>query len=171
MSPVEAGSHPFSTFEVGDHSTCIIVNTTSRCLSFTKSQVTMDDTERRTAKRSRFDQKEPEPKSASRFDRRSRSPQAGDSKSRRSRSPLDRASGSPASESKGKSGADAAAAAGKIYSEQNAKSLSNMSISRCSCEDQCPDPSKKGHPACRCSPHSFRSQSFGQISITTSYQR
>lgn len=72
----------------------------------------MDDTERRTAKRSRFDQKEPEHKRPSRFDRRSRSPPAVKTESRRSRSPLERASGSPAVESKS-GAADPAAAAGK----------------------------------------------------------
>jgi len=68
----------------------------------------MDDTERRTAKRSRFDQTEPEPKRASRFDRRSRSPPAKKAEARRSRSPIARASGSPAA-----TGLDPAAAAGK----------------------------------------------------------
>ncbi|KAK2600159.1 hypothetical protein QQS21_005104 [Conoideocrella luteorostrata] len=47
----------------------------------------MDDSERRTAKRSRFDQTEPEPKRASRFDRRSRSPPTRRSEGR-DRSPL-----------------------------------------------------------------------------------
>ncbi|KAK0386550.1 hypothetical protein NLU13_6385 [Sarocladium strictum] len=47
----------------------------------------MDDSERRTAKRSRFDQTEPEPKRASRFDRRSRSPPSKRSEPR-DRSPL-----------------------------------------------------------------------------------
>ncbi|KAK3493140.1 hypothetical protein B0T13DRAFT_42788 [Neurospora crassa] len=50
----------------------------------------MDDAERRSAKRSRFDQTEPEPKRVSRFDRRSRSPPArkSDSGRDRDRSPL-----------------------------------------------------------------------------------
>lgn len=70
----------------------------------------MDDTERRSVKRSRFDQKEPEPKRTSRFDRRSRSPPATrDEDARRSRSPVERNSGSPAAF---KAGADPAAAAG-----------------------------------------------------------
>lgn len=73
----------------------------------------MDDTERRTAKRSRFDQKEPEPRKVSRFDRRSRSPPArNDDSSARDRSPLSRdrdTDGSPAT----KSPIDPAAAAGK----------------------------------------------------------
>ena len=74
----------------------------------------MDDTERRTAKRSRFDQKEPEPKRASRFDRRSRSPTARKSESRRSRSPIAGNSGSPVAEPK-KSNADAASLAGNFH--------------------------------------------------------
>ncbi|KAF4637339.1 hypothetical protein G7Y89_g750 [Cudoniella acicularis] len=80
----------------------------------------MDDTERRTAKRSRFDQKEPEPKRASRFDRRSRSPPAKtNSESRRSRSPLGRTSGSPAAEG-AKKMADPAAAAAAAAARINA---------------------------------------------------
>ena len=77
----------------------------------------MDDTERRAVKRSRFDQKEPEPKRASRFDRRSRSPPAV-KESRRSRSPLGRASDSPAPASAPaiSSSGDPAAAAGKLRS-------------------------------------------------------
>lgn len=71
----------------------------------------MDDTERRTAKRSRFDQTERKP-------RRSRSPPASkpDPETRRSRSPLPRASDSPATDSAKKGGFDAAAAAGKTLS-------------------------------------------------------
>lgn len=74
----------------------------------------MDDTERRTAKRSRFDQTEPEPKRASRFDRRSRSPPARKSEPRRSRSPIARDTASPASEATKKVALDPAAAAGKL---------------------------------------------------------
>ncbi|KAL8871179.1 MAG: hypothetical protein Q9174_002937 [Haloplaca sp. 1 TL-2023] len=48
----------------------------------------MADEERRSSKRSRFDQTEPEPKRSSRFDRRSRSPSRRESEVRRSRSPL-----------------------------------------------------------------------------------
>lgn len=66
----------------------------------------MDDTERRTAKRSRFDQTEPEPR-RSRFDRRSRSPVARKLDSTRDRSPLH----SVTPETK-KSPVDPAAAAG-----------------------------------------------------------
>ncbi|KAG4437634.1 hypothetical protein IFR05_006895 [Cadophora sp. M221] len=80
----------------------------------------MDDTERRTAKRSRFDQKEPEHKRPSRFDRRSRSPPAVKPESRRSRSPHPRASGSPAPESK-KTSADPAAAAAAAAAKINAQ--------------------------------------------------
>merc|ERR1711939_1144364 len=79
----------------------------------------MDDTERRTAKRSRFDQKEPARNS--RFDRRSRSPPAvKPAESRRSRSPLARDSGSPAPEAK-KPSADPAAAAAAAAARINAQ--------------------------------------------------
>ncbi|APA12470.1 hypothetical protein SS1G_03925 [Sclerotinia sclerotiorum 1980 UF-70] len=82
----------------------------------------MDDTERRTAKRSRFDQKEPEPKRTSRFDRRSRSPPARKVESRRSRSPLARrTSRSPAPDSAKKNGADPAAAAAAAAAKINAQ--------------------------------------------------
>ncbi|KAK2625036.1 hypothetical protein QTJ16_005405 [Diplocarpon rosae] len=80
----------------------------------------MDDTERRTAKRSRFDQKEPEHKRLSRFDRRSRSPPAAKAESRRSRSPLPRPSDSPATETK-KSTVDPAAAAAAAAARINAQ--------------------------------------------------
>lgn len=72
----------------------------------------MDDTERRTAKRSRFDQKEPEPRKASRFDRRSRSPPARKDDSTRDRSPLSKERDTEASPAK--SPVDPAAAAGKV---------------------------------------------------------
>jgi hypothetical protein len=68
----------------------------------------MDDTERRTVKRSRFDQTEPEPRKASRFDRRSRSPPSRRSESGRDRSPIAK---DESPEIK-KSPTDAAAAAG-----------------------------------------------------------
>src|SRR5215469_4741925 len=74
---------------------------------------TMNDTERRTAKRSRFDQTEPETKRASRFDRRSRSPPARKAESRRSRSPIARGSDSPVPSSAKKDGSDPVAAAGQ----------------------------------------------------------
>lgn len=79
----------------------------------------MDDTERRTAKRSRFDQKEPEPRKASRFDRRSRSPSARKEDSARDRSPLDRERDADASAAK--SPVDPAAAAGKRLSARRAR--------------------------------------------------
>ncbi|TAQ91441.1 hypothetical protein B7494_g237 [Chlorociboria aeruginascens] len=75
----------------------------------------MDDTERRTAKRSRFDQTEPEPKRTSRFDRRSRSPPARKNEPTRSRSPLVKTE-SPAPDSAKKTALDPAAAAG-MYPE------------------------------------------------------
>lgn len=71
----------------------------------------MADDERR-AKRSRFDQTEPEPR-RSRFDRRSRSPSARQSESTRTRSPLSREARSPAGDGTPKPAvADPAAAAG-----------------------------------------------------------
>lgn len=73
----------------------------------------MDDGERR-AKRSRFDQTEPEPRKASRFDRRSRSPPARKSDSGRDRSPISRGSrGRDSSTPDVKPPVDPAAAAGK----------------------------------------------------------
>jgi len=77
----------------------------------------MDDTERRSAKRSRFDQTEPEPKArSSRFDRRSRSPPSRKpDSSRRSRSPIgdhDKSADSSSGDAPKKANPDAAAAAG-----------------------------------------------------------
>lgn len=86
----------------------------------------MNDTERRTAKRSRFDQTEPKRERSSRFDRRSRSPPAkSSSELRRSRSPI-RSRNSPSSDSNKKTSvadpqAAAAAAAAKIQAQINAK--------------------------------------------------
>lgn len=73
----------------------------------------MADDERRSSKRSRFDQTEPEVK-RSRFDRRSRSPPSKTSEARRSRSPL--VQKSPLSPGSGdrKGSLDPAAAAGKL---------------------------------------------------------
>ncbi|SPQ27389.1 885bccf3-016e-4ee0-a1fb-7cdae83bc581 [Thermothielavioides terrestris] len=84
----------------------------------------MDDAERRGAKRSRFDQTEPEPR-RSRFDRRSRSPPARkpDSNRDRERSPLSRPQDSP-SASKSPSvdpAAAAAAAAARINAQIQAR--------------------------------------------------
>ncbi|KAF7156168.1 hypothetical protein CNMCM6106_008894 [Aspergillus hiratsukae] len=85
----------------------------------------MADDERR-AKRSRFDQTEPEPRRASRFDRRSRSPSSRQPESTRTRSPLSREPYSPGADGSRKSGsvdpaAAAAAAAAKINAQLQAK--------------------------------------------------
>ena len=86
-----------------------VYSTDSSCLTSTAH---MDDSERRAAKRSRFDQKEPAPRT-SRFDRRSRSPPPQrDRESTRERSPIrDRQTESPAKDAR-KPSADPAAAAG-----------------------------------------------------------
>ena len=74
----------------------------------------MADEERKSSKRSRFDQTEPDVKRTSRFDRRSRSPTSRASESQRSRSPLvSKTPFSPGAESK-KSPLDPAAAAGRL---------------------------------------------------------
>ncbi|KAF7166478.1 hypothetical protein CNMCM5623_000133 [Aspergillus felis] len=85
----------------------------------------MADDERR-AKRSRFDQTEPEPRRASRFDRRSRSPSSRQPESTRTRSPLSREPYSPGADDSRKSvsvdpAAAAAAAAAKINAQLQAK--------------------------------------------------
>ena len=72
----------------------------------------MADDERKTSKRSRFDQTEPEVK-RSRFDRRSRSPSARKPELRRSRSPKAEPR-SPASTEKKTIQLDPAAAAGML---------------------------------------------------------
>lgn len=121
----------------------------------------MDDTERRTAKRSRFDQKEPAARS-SRFDRRSRSPPPSrENGSRRSRSPMsrDRQTESPAKDAR-KAAADPAAAAGMLAynAHLGGCALSNVSHS---CRRR-PHPSsdciQEGHPARRCSTYSVYEQ-------------
>ncbi|KAK0740576.1 hypothetical protein B0T18DRAFT_491190 [Schizothecium vesticola] len=82
----------------------------------------MDDGERRSAKRSRFDQTEPEPRKASRFDRRSRSPPARKSDSGRDRSPISRGSrGRDSSTPDVKSPVDPAAAAAAAAAKINAQ--------------------------------------------------
>lgn len=74
----------------------------------------MADEERRSSKRSRFDQTEPEPKRSTRFDRRSRSPVDRESDSKRSRSPINKDTPlSPTTTERKKSGLDPAAAAGE----------------------------------------------------------
>ncbi|MCJ1481624.1 hypothetical protein MMC06_001783 [Schaereria dolodes] len=82
----------------------------------------MADEERRSSKRSRFDQTEPEAKRSSRFDRRSRSPSSRQSESRRSRSPVIKDPPfSPGSEEiKKKNGLDPAAAAAAAAARINA---------------------------------------------------
>jgi hypothetical protein len=104
----------------------------------------MDDTERRTAKRSRFDQKEPEPKRASRFDRRSRSPPARKSESRRSRSPVDRKTESPATATAKKPGIDPAAAAGLCSSSRHLQNYANMIIAAAAARINAQIQAKKG---------------------------
>ncbi|KAH8697196.1 hypothetical protein BGW36DRAFT_427166 [Talaromyces proteolyticus] len=85
----------------------------------------MADDERR-AKRSRFDQTEPDPRRQSRFDRRSRSPTSRQSESARHRSPLSREPRSPGAEAPKSASphdpaAAAAAAAAKINAQLQAK--------------------------------------------------
>ncbi|KAI0137400.1 KH domain protein [Xylariales sp. AK1849] len=80
----------------------------------------MEDTERRTAKRSRFDQTEPEPR-RSRFDRRSRSPPARKPDSGRDRSPLGKDAEGATSDVKRASAVDAAAAAAAAAAKINAQ--------------------------------------------------
>ena len=87
---------------------------TAISITFRKDiSVTMADEERRTSKRSRFDQTEPEPKRASRFDRRSRSPSSRQPETRRSRSPLPSSKTMSPSLEGVKSPSDPAAAAGR----------------------------------------------------------
>ncbi|KAK5658590.1 hypothetical protein OQA88_1983 [Cercophora sp. LCS_1] len=83
----------------------------------------MDDSERRSAKRSRFDQTEPEPRRHSRFDRRSRSPPARKADSARDRSPLpkSRDSTTPDVKSPVDPAAAAAAAAARINAQLQAR--------------------------------------------------
>ncbi|KEY70391.1 hypothetical protein S7711_06559 [Stachybotrys chartarum IBT 7711] len=80
----------------------------------------MEESERRTAKRSRFDQKEPEPKKASRFDRRSRSPPSRRTEAR-DRSPLPRDGPAEPTKSPGDAAAAAAAAAARINAQLQAR--------------------------------------------------
>ncbi|KAK3946190.1 hypothetical protein QBC46DRAFT_248318 [Diplogelasinospora grovesii] len=80
----------------------------------------MDDSERRSAKRSRFDQTEPEPRRTSRFDRRSRSPSARKPDANRERSPLSKGRDSSTPDSH-KSPVDPAAAAAAAAAKINAQ--------------------------------------------------
>ncbi|KXX81219.1 hypothetical protein MMYC01_201402 [Madurella mycetomatis] len=85
----------------------------------------MDDAERRSTKRSRFDQTEPEPRRASRFDRRSRSPPPRklDAGRERERSPISRSRDSAPAGSKSPvdPAAAAAAAAARINAQLQAR--------------------------------------------------
>ncbi|TDZ31132.1 Uncharacterized protein C8034_v009398 [Colletotrichum sidae] len=81
----------------------------------------MDDSERRSAKRSRFDQTEPEPRKASRFDRRSRSPPPRRSESARDRSPIGNDLATEPKKSPVDAAAAAAAAAARINAQLQAK--------------------------------------------------
>ncbi|WQF81679.1 Putative KH domain containing protein RIK/BLOM7 [Colletotrichum destructivum] len=81
----------------------------------------MDDSERRSAKRSRFDQTEPEPRKASRFDRRSRSPTSRRSESARDRSPIAADHATEPKKSPVDAAAAAAAAAARINAQLQAK--------------------------------------------------
>ncbi|KAF7551841.1 hypothetical protein G7046_g7596 [Stylonectria norvegica] len=81
----------------------------------------MDDSERRTVKRSRFDQTEPEPKKASRFDRRSRSPHSRRAEAGRDRSPLSKDGVSEPRKSPVDAATAAAAAAAKINAQLQAR--------------------------------------------------
>ncbi|OKL59006.1 hypothetical protein UA08_05671 [Talaromyces atroroseus] len=86
----------------------------------------MADDERR-AKRSRFDQTEPDHRRQSRFDRRSRSPTSRQSDSVRQRSPLSKDPRSPAAEASAQSAGsqDPAAAAGNVLWDCFAESLTD----------------------------------------------
>ncbi|KAF4444647.1 hypothetical protein F53441_11082, partial [Fusarium austroafricanum] len=81
----------------------------------------MDETDRRTVKRSRFDQTEPEPKRATRFDRRSRSPPSRRSEPGRDRSPIAKDVTPEAKKSSTDAAAAAAAAAARINAQLQAR--------------------------------------------------
>lgn len=81
----------------------------------------MDESERRTVKRSRFDQTEPEPKRTSRFDRRSRSPPSRRSESGRDRSPVTKDATPETKKSPTDAAAAAAAAAARINASLQAR--------------------------------------------------
>ena len=109
----------------------------------------MADEERKTSKRSRFDQKEPDVKRNSRFDRRSRSPTSRTSEARRSRSPLPpKTPFSPDTENR-KTPSDPATAAGEQTIVIGQWRKVNMSFSGRSSSNQCLDTSQKGDTTCR----------------------
>ncbi|QKD49745.2 uncharacterized protein FOBCDRAFT_197163 [Fusarium oxysporum Fo47] len=86
-----------------------------------RNSSSMDETERRTVKRSRFDQTEPEPKRTSRFDRRSRSPPSRRSEPGRDRSPIAKDATPEARKSPTDAAAAAAAAAARINAQLQAR--------------------------------------------------
>ena len=110
----------------------------------------MADEARKSSKRSRFDQTEPDVKRTSRFDRRSRSPASRASESQRSRSPLlPKTPFSPGAESK-KSPLDPAAAAGRLDHplQPMAKKDLTLHISGRRSSNQCLDTSQERSTAC-----------------------
>jgi hypothetical protein len=84
-------------------------------------RLAMDESERRSVKRSRFDQTEPEPKRTSRFDRRSRSPPSRRSESGRDRSPVTKDAPPETKKSPTDAAAAAAAAAARINASLQAR--------------------------------------------------
>ena len=113
--------------------------------------VTMADDERRSSKRSRFDQTEPEVKRTSRFDRRSRSPSNRNADLKRSRSPLTKDKAlSPRGEEKKSTGLDPAAAAGEFRAQTHHvhPSVTNSADSCRCCENQRSNPGEKRHTTC-----------------------
>jgi hypothetical protein len=124
----------------------------------------MADDERR-AKRSRFDQTEPDPRRASRFDRRSRSPSSRQPESTRTRSPLSREPYSPGADGSRKGSVDPAAAAGMTskkarssFFTAEADKSRNMNSCR-SGQDQRPVASEERNSARRCPSHTFGEKS------------
>ncbi|KAJ6441983.1 hypothetical protein O9K51_05534 [Purpureocillium lavendulum] len=102
----------------------------------------MSDADRPTAKRSRFDQMEPEPKRPSRFDRRSRSPPARRTPEARDRSPLPRDASAEAKKSPSVDpAAAAAAAAARINAQLQArKGIQHVDVPPIQKPDQSPTP-------------------------------
>ena len=128
-----------------------------------KRSSNMADEERRSTKRSRFDQTEAEVKRPSRFDRRSRSPSNRQPESRRSRSPIPaEKTRSPGPDSKKTSGIDAAAAAGVDPHPLHIWFVVNVTNSCRRRANQCFHTSQKGHSACRCPTNSLGITQFGE---------
>ena len=110
----------------------------------------MADEERKSSKRSRFDQTEPDVKRTSRFDRRSRSPTSRASESQRSRSPLvSKTPFSPGAQSQ-KSPSDPAAAAGRLDHPLRpmAEEELTLHVSGRRSSNQCLDTSQERGTAC-----------------------